>query len=42
MAHELDMSITTYLQIKDKLIPKHLAGYTYQRSLNPLKAKLLS
>jgi hypothetical protein len=24
MAHELDMSITGYFHIKDKLIPKHL------------------
>ncbi len=42
MAKELDMSLTRYLQIKDILVPKHLAGNTIQRKRDMLRKLVLA
>ena len=40
MAQELDMTITQYLQLKEKLIPKHLSMNEEQRQ-RQIQRKLL-
>lgn len=41
MAHELNMSLTNYMQIKDLLIPKHLAFNQNSRKQHIFKRDFL-
>lgn len=41
MAHELNMSLTGYLHIKDILIPKHLAVSQHTRKKQALRKDFL-
>lgn len=42
MAQELNMSLTRYLQIKDKLIPKHLGYNDQQRKKDNIRKLMLA
>lgn len=42
MAQELSMSLTRYLEIKDKLIPKHLYINEQQRKKDNIRRLLLA
>jgi hypothetical protein len=41
MAHELNMSVTGYMNIKDILVPKHLAVNQQSRKKQILKKQFL-
>jgi hypothetical protein len=42
MAHELDMSVSTYLHLRPKLVPKHLAGNDAQRRKDLIRKQILA
>ena len=42
MTHELEMSLTQYLQIKDKLVPKHLTANEQQRKRDIIRKQVLA
>lgn len=42
MAQELGMSLTRYLQIKDKLVPKHLCSNEQQRKKDNIRKLMLA
>jgi hypothetical protein len=41
MAHELNMSLTGYMQIKDLLVPKHLAVSQQSRKKHAMRKDFL-
>jgi hypothetical protein len=42
MTTELHLSLAKYLQIKDKLVPKHLSANEQQRKKEILRKKVLA